>query len=120
MFPLECRFCRKRLAPVICGNGWDGAKTRLCLQVRIWARTKAIEARQGNYALNVTGSILRFYEQYYSAKYPLPKSGRSATLLGALCHSGGSLRTRLPLPVAAQTRSPCLTSTLGPWRTGAW
>lgn len=52
-----------------------------CLQVRIWARRTAIEAQQGNYALNVTGSILQFYEQYYNATYPLPKSGRSPVLL---------------------------------------
>lgn len=50
------------------------------LQVRIWARRKAIDDRQGDYALNVTGRILQFYEQYYNAKYPLPKSGRSPML----------------------------------------
>lgn len=50
------------------------------LQVRIWARRKAIEDRQGDYALNVTGRILQFYEQYYNAKYPLPKSGGSPVL----------------------------------------
>lgn len=56
-------------------------KDVLRLQVRIWARRKAIEAQQGSYALNVTGSILQFYEKYYNAKYPLPKSGRSAVLV---------------------------------------
>ncbi|XP_003969479.2 aminopeptidase N-like isoform X1 [Takifugu rubripes] len=48
------------------------------LLVRIWARRKAIEDRQGDYALNVTGRILQFYEQYYNAKYPLPKSDQIA------------------------------------------
>lgn len=50
---------------------------KLCLQVRIWARRKAIEDKQGDYALNVTGPILQFYEQYYNAPYPLSKSGGS-------------------------------------------
>lgn len=46
------------------------------LQIRIWARKKAIDDRQGDYALNVTGPILQFYERYYNATYPLSKSGR--------------------------------------------
>lgn len=47
------------------------------LQIRIWARKKAIDDKQGDYALNVTGPILQFYERYYNATYPLSKSGRS-------------------------------------------
>lgn len=46
------------------------------LQIRIWARRKAIDDGQGSYALNVTGPILRFYEHYYNTSYPLSKSGR--------------------------------------------
>uniref|UniRef100_A0A8D0AU72 Aminopeptidase n=1 Tax=Sander lucioperca TaxID=283035 RepID=A0A8D0AU72_SANLU len=48
------------------------------LQIRIWARRKAIEDRQGDYALNVTGPILQFYEHYYNATYPLSKSDQIA------------------------------------------
>uniref|UniRef100_UPI0037E87DE8 aminopeptidase N-like isoform X2 n=1 Tax=Semicossyphus pulcher TaxID=241346 RepID=UPI0037E87DE8 len=48
------------------------------LLIRIWARRKAIEDRQGEYALNVTGPILQFYEQYYNAPYPLSKSDQIA------------------------------------------
>lgn len=48
------------------------------LWIRIWARRKAIEDRQGNYALSVTGPILRFYEHYYNATYPLSKSDQIA------------------------------------------
>uniref|UniRef100_A0A672YRJ4 Aminopeptidase n=1 Tax=Sphaeramia orbicularis TaxID=375764 RepID=A0A672YRJ4_9TELE len=39
---------------------------------------KAIDDRQGEYALNVTGPILHFYEQYYNARYPLSKSDQIA------------------------------------------
>ncbi|NXU33754.1 AMPN Aminopeptidase, partial [Drymodes brunneopygia] len=42
--------------------------------IRIWGRPTAIEAGQGDYALNVTGPILRFFEDHYNTSYPLPKS----------------------------------------------
>ncbi|NXS87519.1 AMPN Aminopeptidase, partial [Erpornis zantholeuca] len=42
--------------------------------IRIWGRPKAIAEGQGNYALNVTGPILRFFEAHYNTPYPLPKS----------------------------------------------
>ncbi|XP_069481323.1 aminopeptidase N-like isoform X2 [Ambystoma mexicanum] len=48
------------------------------VQIRIWARRKAIEENQGSYALNVTGPILSFYEKYYKTPYPLPKSDQIA------------------------------------------
>ncbi|XP_053172671.1 aminopeptidase N-like [Scomber japonicus] len=48
------------------------------LLIRIWARRKAIENNQGQYALNVTGPILQFYEHYYNATYPLSKSDQIA------------------------------------------
>ncbi|XP_012673803.1 alanyl (membrane) aminopeptidase b [Clupea harengus] len=48
------------------------------VSIRIFARRKAIEAGQGEYALNVTGPILRFFETYYNASYPLPKSDQIA------------------------------------------
>lgn len=44
-------------------------------QIRIWARKKAIEDGHGDYALNITGPILKFFENYYSVPYPLSKSG---------------------------------------------
>ncbi|XP_036399366.1 aminopeptidase N-like [Megalops cyprinoides] len=46
--------------------------------IRIWARRKAIEEGQGNYALTKTGPILKFFESYYSAPYPLSKSDQIA------------------------------------------
>ncbi|XP_067104822.1 aminopeptidase N-like isoform X3 [Osmerus mordax] len=54
----------------------DGSKEDL--QVRIWARRKAILEGQGQYALQVTGPILTFYETYYNASYPLSKSDQIA------------------------------------------
>ncbi|CAJ1048730.1 aminopeptidase N-like [Xyrichtys novacula] len=48
------------------------------LLIRIWARRKAINDRHGEYALNVTGPILQFYERYYNARYPLSKSDQIA------------------------------------------
>ncbi|KAK2867018.1 hypothetical protein QQF64_022678 [Cirrhinus molitorella] len=48
------------------------------LQVRIFARQDAINAGQGQYALNVTGPILKFFETYYNVPYPLPKSDQVA------------------------------------------
>ncbi|KAK9543072.1 hypothetical protein VZT92_000881 [Zoarces viviparus] len=48
------------------------------LLIRIWARRKAIDCRQGDYALNITGAILQFYEHYYNATYPLSKSDQIA------------------------------------------
>uniref|UniRef100_A0A667ZZ12 Aminopeptidase n=1 Tax=Myripristis murdjan TaxID=586833 RepID=A0A667ZZ12_9TELE len=48
------------------------------LLIRIYARKNAIAANQGEYALNVTGPILKFFEDYYNASYPLPKSDQIA------------------------------------------
>ncbi|NWH53108.1 AMPN Aminopeptidase, partial [Fregata magnificens] len=42
--------------------------------IRIWGRSKAIAEGQGNYALQVTGPILNFFERHYNTAYPLPKS----------------------------------------------
>ncbi|XP_036963792.1 aminopeptidase N-like [Acanthopagrus latus] len=48
------------------------------VSVRIFARKPAIAAGQGDYALKITGPILKFFEKYYSSKYPLPKSDQIA------------------------------------------
>ncbi|XP_076155196.1 aminopeptidase N-like [Alosa pseudoharengus] len=48
------------------------------VSIRIFARRKAIAAGQGEYALNVTGPILKFFETYYNATYPLKKSDQIA------------------------------------------
>ncbi|KAM6980556.1 aminopeptidase N-like [Aplochiton taeniatus] len=46
--------------------------------IRIWARRKAIEEGQGDYALEKTGPILTFFEKYYNSSYPLTKSDQIA------------------------------------------
>ncbi|XP_028439977.1 aminopeptidase N isoform X1 [Perca flavescens] len=46
--------------------------------IRIFARKPAIDAGQGEYALNKTGPILKFFEEYYNSSYPLPKSDQIA------------------------------------------
>ncbi|KAM7413857.1 hypothetical protein PAMA_018921 [Pampus argenteus] len=46
--------------------------------IRIFARKPAIAAGQGGYALNKTGPILKFFEEYYNSSYPLPKSDQIA------------------------------------------
>ncbi|KAK5873553.1 hypothetical protein PBY51_018587 [Eleginops maclovinus] len=46
--------------------------------IRIWARRKAIEAKQGDYALEKTGPILQFFQDYYKSPYPLKKSDQIA------------------------------------------
>lgn len=46
-------------------------------KIRIFARQEAINAGQGQYALTVTGPIMKFFEKYYNVPYPLPKSGKS-------------------------------------------
>ncbi|XP_065544673.1 aminopeptidase N [Lathamus discolor] len=42
--------------------------------IRIWGRPAAIAEGQGEYALQVTGPILNFFERHYNTAYPLPKS----------------------------------------------
>lgn len=54
-------------------------------QIRIWARRKAIDLGQGNYALNVTGPILDFFQSYYNIAYPLTKSGDPAFITALTC-----------------------------------
>ncbi|KAB5571695.1 hypothetical protein PHYPO_G00228010 [Pangasianodon hypophthalmus] len=46
--------------------------------IRIFARKEAIDAGHGQYALNITGRILKFFENYYNASYPLSKSDQIA------------------------------------------
>ncbi|XP_070686929.1 aminopeptidase Ey-like [Pempheris klunzingeri] len=46
--------------------------------IRIFARKPAIAAGEGEYALNKTGPILKFFEEYYNSSYPLPKSDQIA------------------------------------------
>uniref|UniRef100_A0A3B5LZR7 Aminopeptidase n=1 Tax=Xiphophorus couchianus TaxID=32473 RepID=A0A3B5LZR7_9TELE len=65
------------LAFVVCEFSYIQSNSSNLL-IRIWARRKALNDGQGNYALTITGAILQFYERYYNATYPLSKSDQIA------------------------------------------
>uniref|UniRef100_A0A674MUZ8 Aminopeptidase n=1 Tax=Takifugu rubripes TaxID=31033 RepID=A0A674MUZ8_TAKRU len=56
----------------------DGEQNTICVQIRVWARKKAIESGHGDYALEKTGPILAFLEDHYNSSYPLSKSDQIA------------------------------------------
>ncbi|XP_041800155.1 aminopeptidase Ey-like [Chelmon rostratus] len=70
------------LAFVVCEFGFipqqNKTKTADDVFIRIWARKKAIEEGQGDYALEKTGPILEFFQEYYASPYPLTKSDQIA------------------------------------------
>ncbi|CAL9702088.1 unnamed protein product [Knipowitschia caucasica] len=76
-FEPTARMSTYLLAFIVCDFA-DIQSTQKNVLIRIWARRKAIDDRQGDYALNVTGPILEFYERYYNAAYPLSKSDQIA------------------------------------------
>uniref|UniRef100_A0A8C6WQE3 Aminopeptidase n=1 Tax=Neogobius melanostomus TaxID=47308 RepID=A0A8C6WQE3_9GOBI len=76
-FEPTARMSTYLLAFIVCDFA-DIQSIQKNVSIRIWARRKAIDARQGDYALNVTGPILEFYERYYNAAYPLSKSDQIA------------------------------------------
>ncbi|KAF6722116.1 Aminopeptidase N [Oryzias melastigma] len=65
------------LAFIVCDYGYVNSTTGGVL-IRIFARKPAIDAGQGDYALSITGPILKFFENYYNSSYPLPKSDQIA------------------------------------------
>lgn len=66
------------LAFVVCDFTYVRSDPGAEVLIRIWARRKAIEEGQGDYALNKTGPILSFFEKYYNSSYPLSKSDQIA------------------------------------------
>ncbi|XP_071753461.2 aminopeptidase Ey-like [Centroberyx gerrardi] len=66
------------LAFVVCEFAHISTPPGAEVLIRIWARRKAIEEGQGDYALEKTGPILAFFEHYYSSPYPLSKSDQIA------------------------------------------
>uniref|UniRef100_A0A667XA10 Aminopeptidase n=1 Tax=Myripristis murdjan TaxID=586833 RepID=A0A667XA10_9TELE len=66
------------LAFVVCEFTFIRTPPGADVLIRIWARRKAIEEGQGDYALNKTGPILTFFEKYYNSPYPLEKSDQIA------------------------------------------
>ncbi|XP_067885976.1 aminopeptidase Q-like [Heterodontus francisci] len=43
------------------------------IEIRVWADKEATSNGEAEYALNVTGPILAYFEKYYNVSYPLPK-----------------------------------------------
>lgn len=76
-FEPTARMSTYLLAFIVCDFA-DIQSTEKNVLIRIWARRKAIDDRQGDYALNITGPILEFYERYYNTAYPLSKSDQIA------------------------------------------
>uniref|UniRef100_A0A3Q1FCE9 Aminopeptidase n=1 Tax=Acanthochromis polyacanthus TaxID=80966 RepID=A0A3Q1FCE9_9TELE len=69
------------LGTVALSNGKEIETTNVTMDgenVRIFARKPAITTGQGDYALNKTGPILKFFESYYNYSYLLPKSDQIA------------------------------------------
>nr|XP_019935919.1 PREDICTED: aminopeptidase Ey-like isoform X1 [Paralichthys olivaceus] len=66
------------LAFVVSDFTFAGKEPTTGVLIRIWARRKAIKEGQGDYALEKTGPILEFFEQYYKIPYPLDKSDQIA------------------------------------------
>lgn len=66
------------LAFVVCDFAYVGTGPGAEVLIRIWARKKAIDEGQGDYALNKTGPVLAFFENYYNSSYPLTKSDQIA------------------------------------------
>ncbi|KAM9817545.1 aminopeptidase Ey-like [Neosynchiropus ocellatus] len=66
------------LAFVISDFSFIGTNGSADVLIRIWARKRAIEEGQGDYALEKTGPILAFFEKYYDSPYPLTKSDQIA------------------------------------------
>uniref|UniRef100_A0A8C8HKQ2 Aminopeptidase n=1 Tax=Oncorhynchus tshawytscha TaxID=74940 RepID=A0A8C8HKQ2_ONCTS len=65
------------LALIVCDYSFISAREGDIL-IRIWARRKSISEGHGEYALNLTGPILSFFEVYYNTTYPLSKSDQIA------------------------------------------
>ena len=45
------------------------------LDVRVCGRQDALDNHQLDYALKVATKVIKYYEEFYGVKYPLPKSG---------------------------------------------
>ena len=47
------------------------------VDIRVCGRPTAVASGQLDYALTVATKVLKFYEDFYGVKYPLPKSGQN-------------------------------------------
>ncbi|XP_072372595.1 aminopeptidase Q-like [Scyliorhinus torazame] len=56
----------------ICDYGYVNT-TYNGIEIRVWADKASISKGEADYALNITGPILAYFEEYYNLSYPLPK-----------------------------------------------
>ncbi|XP_027535522.1 thyrotropin-releasing hormone-degrading ectoenzyme isoform X2 [Neopelma chrysocephalum] len=61
------------LAWAVCNFTYRETVTRSGVVVRLYARPDAIRRGSGDYALNITRSLIEFYEDYFKVPYSLPK-----------------------------------------------
>ncbi|XP_061603070.1 aminopeptidase Ey-like isoform X2 [Cololabis saira] len=66
------------LAFIVCDFAYVSTNPEEDVLIRVWARRKAVEDGQGDYALEKAGPILAFFEKYYNSSYPLSKSDHVA------------------------------------------
>lgn len=53
----------------------QGMGTQGQVEIRVCGQSSALASGQLDYALNVAKTTIKFYEDFYRVKYPLPKSG---------------------------------------------
>ncbi len=68
---LVSEFAFRTARPVIRQVGGNDQSSHNVTEVRIWARSDAIE--QADRAVQVTSDMLEFLEQYFQVPFPLPK-----------------------------------------------
>ncbi|XP_017688303.1 PREDICTED: thyrotropin-releasing hormone-degrading ectoenzyme [Lepidothrix coronata] len=61
------------LAWAVCNFTYRETVTKSGVVVRLYARPDAIRRGSGDYALNITRSLIEFYEDYFKVPYSLPK-----------------------------------------------
>ncbi|XP_032544633.1 thyrotropin-releasing hormone-degrading ectoenzyme isoform X2 [Chiroxiphia lanceolata] len=61
------------LAWAVCNFTYRETITKSGVVVRLYARPDAIRRGSGDYALNITRSLIEFYEDYFKVPYSLPK-----------------------------------------------
>ncbi|KAJ8249670.1 hypothetical protein COCON_G00228860 [Conger conger] len=61
------------LAWAVCNFTYRETFTDSGVAIRLYARPDAVERGSGDYALQITKRLLKFYEDYFKVKYSLPK-----------------------------------------------